>query len=68
MKKILLLLFTMMFSSTSISEWTEMNENMEGTVLFLDLDRIRKDDQFVFYWVMSDYTNLKCIFCLPLRT
>ena len=52
---ILTLLFTLMFSSTSYAEWTKYNENDVGDRFYLDFDRIRKHDGYVYYWRLSDY-------------
>ena len=47
-----------MFSSTSFSGWIELGENEKGALTFIDLDRIRKDGNFVFFVMMQDYTNI----------
>ena len=48
------LLFTLMFSSTSFADWTKVSENRGGT-FYVDFERIRKVDGFVYYWTLSDY-------------
>jgi len=58
--KSLLLIFTLLFSSvflssTSFAEWTKVSENVDGTTYYIDFERIRKVDGFVYYWVLSDY-------------
>ena len=58
MKKLLtipILLFTLMFSSTSYAEWTKVSEGASGNTYYVDFERIRKVDGFVYYWRMSDY-------------
>ena len=49
------LLFTLMFSSTSFADWTKLGAHMSGTTYYVDFDRIRKHDGFVYYWVLGDY-------------
>jgi hypothetical protein len=48
------LIFSVMFSSTSFAEWTKVDENVIGTTNYVDFDRIRKVDGFVYYWTLSD--------------
>ena len=57
MKKITLifsLLFsTVMFSSTSFADWTKVTKNNAATY-YVDFERIRKVDGFVYYWELID--------------
>jgi hypothetical protein len=55
----LLLLFTLLFSTvifTSISyaEWTLVSKNYKSNQ-YLDFERIRKVDGYVYYWTLSEY-------------
>ena len=43
-----------MFSSTSFAEWTKTTENVNKTVFYVDFERIRKHDGYVYYWDLSD--------------
>jgi hypothetical protein len=45
----------MMFSSTSFAEWTKVGENVSGSAFYLDFERIRKVDGFVYFWYMQNY-------------
>ena len=36
------LAFTLMFSSTSFAEWTEVSKNIRGDTFYVDFERIRK--------------------------
>ena len=47
------LIFTVMFSSTSFAEWKKVTENVKGTN-YVDFERIRKRDGYVYYWVLID--------------
>ena len=49
------LVFTVMFSSTSFAEWTKTTENVNKTVFYVDFERIRKHDGYVYYWTLVDY-------------
>ena len=59
MKKLLLiftLLFsTLMFSTPSYGEWTKVGANVRGTNFYVDFDRIRKHDGYVYFWTLNDY-------------
>jgi len=52
---ILTLLFsTVFFSSTSFAGWTKVSEGSRGTY-YVDFERIRKVDGYVYFWYMVDY-------------
>ena len=58
MKK-LLLIFTLLFSAAMYSspvraEWTKLGD-VDGNTFYLDLERIRKHDGYVYYWDLLDY-------------
>jgi hypothetical protein len=57
MKKFIftLLFSTLVFSSPSYAGWTKMSETVNGDTLYLDVDRIRKHDGYVYFWRLSDY-------------
>ena len=42
-----------MFSSTSSAEWTEVGWKDE-TTYYVDFERIRKHDGYVYYWNLAD--------------
>ena len=52
---ILTLLFSFMFSSLSFAEWTKVAESDQGNTYYVDYERIRKNNGFVYFWTMSDY-------------
>jgi hypothetical protein len=49
------LVFTLMFSSTSFAEWTGVVSADDGTEVYVDYERIRKHDGYVYYWFLADY-------------
>jgi len=60
MKKLLILLsvfFSLVFSSPSYSEWEEVVTNVNGTIYYVDYERIRKRGGFTYYWELSDRTK-----------
>ena len=48
------LTFTLMFSSTSFAGWTKVGKNVKGSI-YVDFERIRKVDSYVFYWQLGDF-------------
>ena len=48
------LVFTVMFSSTSFAEWTKVIKNKSGATLYVDFERIRKHDGYVYWWTLID--------------
>jgi hypothetical protein len=44
-----------MFSSSLYAEWTEVGENEDGDTFYVDFERIRKHDGYVYYWELGDF-------------
>ena len=44
-----------MFSSTSYADWKNVGKNVEGDTFYVDFERIRKHDGYVYWWELSDY-------------
>jgi hypothetical protein len=55
MKKLLALLFSLMISFNSYGEWTETSINSFGNTNYMDMERIRQHDGYVYWWYMVDY-------------
>ena len=51
----LALTFSVMFSSSSYAEWKWVSESVKGNNFYVDYERIRKVDGFVYYWYLTDY-------------
>ena len=57
MKKLILILsliFTVMLSSPSYAKWEKVTQNSVFTT-YVDFERIRKVDGYVYYWQMFDF-------------
>ena len=50
----LILVFTVIFSSTSFADWTKVTQNVRGSTFYVDFERIRKVDEYVYFWALSD--------------
>ena len=66
MKKLLILLFSILISFNSYGEWEEVAEGMNGDIYYLDKDSIKKHGGYVYFWeyisrvrlnVESEFTN-----------
>ena len=58
MKSILTLItlvFTMMFSSTSFADWTEVSKTIRNDTFYVDFTRIKKYDGYIYFWTLGDY-------------
>ena len=44
-----------MFSSTSFAEWKKVSTNVDGDTFYVDFERIRKHDGYVYWWELFDY-------------
>ena len=59
MKK-LLIIFTclipmMLLSFPSYSKWTEVSKSGKENTNYLDFERIRKNNGFIYFWTMGNY-------------
>ena len=52
---IFVLVFTVLFSSSSFSGWTEVARTVNGDTFYVDNERIRKHDGYVSFWTLSDF-------------
>ena len=44
-----------MFTSTSFAEWTRLGETTDGDTYYVDFERIRKHDGYLYFWELADY-------------
>ncbi len=51
----LVLIFSVLFSSASYADWTKFSKDTIGNIFYVDFERIRKHDGYVYYWSMVDY-------------
>ena len=58
MKKLLILLFSILISFNSYGEWTEITVNNEGVVFYVDKDTIKEHDGYVYWWDLGNSKKL----------
>ena len=54
MKKLLILLFSILISFNSYGEWKAVSSNASGT-FYIDSEKIREGNRYVYWWRLSDY-------------
>jgi hypothetical protein len=55
MKKLTILLFSIFISFNSYGEWTYVSETVDGSVYYIDKDKIKEHNDYVYNWVLGDY-------------
>ena len=55
MKKLLILLFSILISFNSYGEWTKLGENIDGDSYYIEFDTIKARNGYVYWWSLSDY-------------
>lgn len=55
--KTLTLTIALLLGSVSVSyaEWTKVSENIDGDVNYVDFERIRKNQKYVYFWELMDF-------------
>ena len=54
MKKLTILLFSILISFNSYSEWTEIVQSTEGSTYYIDKDTIKERGGNVYFWGLLD--------------
>jgi hypothetical protein len=49
-----LLVSTVMLSSPSYAKWTKVGEGGSGNTYYVDYERIRKHDGYIYFWELED--------------
>ena len=57
MKKIFLLLFSLILSSSSYGEWVSFVTDANKNIHYLDFEGMTKTDGYIYYWEMTNYAN-----------
>jgi hypothetical protein len=57
MKKLTILLFSILISFNSYGKWTEVIESTSGVSFYIDVDTIKENSGYVYYWSLVE--NLK---------
>jgi hypothetical protein len=55
MKKLTILLFSILISFNSYGEWTEVAENTTGDSFYIDNNTIKKHNGYTYYWELTNF-------------
>ena len=55
MKKLLILLFSILVAFNSYGEWVLYGKNVDGETHYIDFDTIKEHKGYVYWWHMSNY-------------
>lgn len=53
----ILSLLVIIFPSVSLCEWTQIASTTQGDVYNIDFDRVTSDEDYVYYWRLSNYAK-----------
>ena len=57
--KITLFSIILLFSINGFAvNWKKLSENKSGSSFYVDVENIKKDNGFVYYWILIDYLKL----------
>ena len=65
MKKLslhIIILISMIFSSNSFADWVKVAKGLEGETFYIDFQKIKKQNGYVFFWNLSDYLKQSSCF------
>ena len=48
-------MFIVTLSSPSYAKWTKVGADTMGNTFYVDVERIRKVDGYIYYWILNDY-------------
>ena len=54
MKKLLILLFSILISFNSYGGWTWVTDDLSGNKYYYDFEKIKKNDGYYYYWRLVD--------------
>jgi len=57
MKKLLLLLVSLLLTFNSYGEWTKVTKDDDGDSYYIDLNTIKKNDGYVYWWDFVNYVE-----------
>jgi hypothetical protein len=52
MKKLIIILFSILISFSSYGEWTEVSKSVDGGTYYID--KIRKHNGYLYWWLLYD--------------
>ena len=50
-----IIIILVMSVSASYAEWTKVTKNIKGDTLYVDFEKMRKHDGYLYWWYLVDY-------------
>jgi len=50
-------IFILLFPLSSFAKWTMIGTNLDSTTFYVDLERIKKLDGFIYYWELANFSK-----------
>ena len=58
MKKLTILLFSILISFNSYGEWVQVSTSVTGMTTFVNIDKIKENNDYIYYWTLTNnYTD-----------
>jgi hypothetical protein len=57
MKKLTILLFSILISFSSYGEWVQVSKGVSGTTTFINIDKIKENNDYIYYWALTNYAD-----------
>ena len=54
-RTLLTVLFLTVLSTPVFADWTKLGKNVDGRTFYVDFERIRKHDGYVYFWELGDF-------------
>jgi len=55
MKKLTILLFSILISFSSYGKWVDKGVNTFGDTFYINIDTIKEYNGYIYYWILTDY-------------
>jgi hypothetical protein len=55
MKKLTILLFSILISFNSYGEWVEVAKDTDGDTFYIETSAIKERNGYVYYWTLADF-------------
>ena len=57
MKKLTILLFSILISFSSYGEWVQVSKSISGAITFINIDKIKENNGYIYYWALTNYAD-----------
>jgi hypothetical protein len=57
MKKLTILLFSILISFNSYGEWTKVVKDTDGDITYIDTDTIKENNGYIYHWQLVEFST-----------